>query len=125
MEMSNSQFVKMLAAMFRCKSDEKEVWSKEKITSIRDEDGLNWYLVGRNSSHQFCLAVDENDVIWKESYSAEVVPDYELISAEEYYRCLSSDNPEDWEKAHNAENCAEDRHVSQVTQETLGYLGHW
>jgi hypothetical protein len=63
--------------------------------------------------------------MWKRSYSAEVIPDYELISAEEYYRCLSSDNPQDRELAHDAEKWVEDKYVSQVTQETCGYLGHW
>lgn len=127
-QLSNADYVLALAKMYKCGSDDYQEWGEVAVNSDYDEDeekSLDWYIVGHNSTHQFYLAVDEANQMWRKSYSAYTDVDTELMSLEEYRRLMDSDKTEDWQQAMEAEKWVEEKNINQVERGNLGYIGHW
>ena len=123
--MSNLEYIKMLSAMYYCKSDKPEDWKKIKVDYYH-KGGHNWYTVGHNSTHNFYLAVDEEDNIWRRSYSSEQAVDTSVMSMKEYYLLLDSENESDNQLAYNAEKEYVSEHIDKCDSiDSIGYLGHW
>lgn len=108
--MTNREYVMMLAQMFCVKSDDPIAYSKVNpdAHSPVDESNkvefghLKFYTVGRNSSHKFSLAVDDNDNVYYRSFAVNYNYDTEIETV--------------YERIHKMESSI---------QGQIPYMGHW
>lgn len=119
----NLSFVLRLAKMYISKSWDETVLKKTEV-SPTNKNGYDWYPVGHNASHSFYLAVDSNDKMFVRSYCGEDQP-IEGVNWSDIYKLYDSENEKDLEKAYSMLRFIEEEHVSEVTQDNLGYIGHW
>lgn len=121
--MDNKAFVLRMAAMYSSKSnDDDEI--KDAVVFPRNKNGIGWYAVGHNSSHQFYLGVDENEKLLRRSFCYEEVlkPGMTWI---EFHKLLASSDENDWKYAYSMLEGREEEFISEVTQGSLEYIGHW
>lgn len=102
--MTNQQFCVHLAKCYRAKSTDANDLAKVTTHNFYtfQEDGVTYYTVGRNSSHDFYLGVDANDNLYKRSIG-------EMA------------NGISWE----AYELMYETKTNPVTQDNIGYIGHW
>lgn len=122
--LSDMDFILYLAKCYLAKSDDPIDLNK-----IKDEDlypdtyhnDVGWFMVGRNSSHDFYLGMKDNKMFKR---STEIVEEY-TIPEETYLRLVNSENVDDRYIAY--ENCQQvlKEHITEVTRDNLGYIGHW
>lgn len=121
--MDNIDFVLWYAKMYKCKTEDRGTVKRTKVTPDTNSNGYSWYEVGHNASHSFFLAVDDNGKIWKRSFCVDTK--INGMDWREYCDLLNSDNEEDRERAYAAEETVVDECIYEVSQSSIGYIGHW
>jgi len=89
------------------------------------KNGITFFKVGHNSSHEFYLGADAEDNLWKFSVGDKQVRN-DSLSDEAYARLSMSNDLEDAVKVNLAWDNVDDEHIRSVNgQSDIGYIGHW
>lgn len=127
--MTNREFCIEYSKCYLASSSDPKDWSN--IPEIRlnpdiyriDGDGdVEYYPVGHNSDTEFCLGVDSNDNMFYRSYSCDIVSS---LPYEEYEALWNSEDGQDRLKAFLSESQVQRVCRNPITQDKIGYIGHW
>lgn len=121
--MDNLSLVKHYALTYQAKSTDPVILASVSVEPSSTQHGIAWYAVGHNASHSFYLGVNAEGKLMRRSYAVETSVAEE--NREEYHRLYNSENEEDWQKAWDLEKTVEEDHFYEVSQENIGYIGHW
>lgn len=89
------------------------------------KDGITFFKVGHNASHEFYLGADAEDNLWKLSIGENQVRN-DSLSDEEYERLSESNDINDATRVMLAWDNVEDEHIRKVNGKSdIGYIGHW
>lgn len=123
--MNNREFAEKFARTYIAKSNQPSEYEAIELNPFdydADYPGIQFHQVGYNSDTSFYLGVDEHDNLYRRSSSI----DWELtIPEEEYYALMASENEDDWHKAYDCRKMIPYVNVRKITQDTIGYIGHW